>query len=111
MGRLMAFLCPAQHRDGAGFQRDRFGSLLAAGLTMCSATQTDVNIAVTTCLLPNKGMPLPFISAGGSNLCFCLFALGLMVSILRASPVYHGEREPKKSRAPKPIPAAAAADP
>ena len=73
--------------------RERFGSLLAAGLTMCIATQAAINIAVTTCLLPNKGMPLPFISAGGSNLCLCLFALGLLVSIHRASPVYLGAKQ------------------
>jgi cell division protein FtsW (lipid II flippase) len=53
-------------------------------------------------------MPLPFTSAVGSNLCLCLFALGLVVSIHRASPVYRGEREPKESRAAGPVPTATA---
>jgi cell division protein FtsW len=42
-----------------------------------------VNIGVTTSLLPNKGLPLPFISYGGSNLAACLFCVGLLLSIYR----------------------------
>ena len=52
--------------------RDRFGMLLGFGLVINIALQASVNIGMTTALLPNKGMPLPFISSGGSNLCLCL---------------------------------------
>jgi cell division protein FtsW len=45
--------------------------------------QACVNIGVTTSLLPNKGMPLPFISYGGSNMVVCLFLIGLLVNIYR----------------------------
>jgi cell division protein FtsW len=38
---------------------------------------------MTTSLLPNKGMPLPFISYGGSNLAICLFMIGILVNIHR----------------------------
>jgi cell division protein FtsW len=42
-----------------------------------------VNIGVTTSLLPNKGLPLPFISYGGSNLAASLFGIGLLLNIYR----------------------------
>ena len=38
---------------------------------------------MTTSLLPNKGLPLPFISYGGSNLAACLFGIGVLVNIYR----------------------------
>jgi cell division protein FtsW len=38
---------------------------------------------MTTALLPNKGMPLPFISFGGSNLMICLFMIGVLINIHR----------------------------
>ena len=49
----------------------------------CSALQAAVNIGVTTSLLPNKGLPLPFISYGGSNLAACLFGIGILLNIYR----------------------------
>lgn len=63
--------------------RDRFGMLLGFGCTMLVTLQSIVNLGVTTSLLPNKGMPLPFISYGGSNLVVCLFLIGLLVNIHR----------------------------
>jgi len=63
--------------------RDRFGGLLGAGAVMMICLQAAVNIGVTTSLLPNKGMPLPFISYGGSNMVVCLFMVGLLVNIHR----------------------------
>ncbi len=63
--------------------KDRFGLLVATGLIALVALQAAVNIGVTTSLLPNKGLPLPFISYGGSNLAACLFGVGLLLNIYR----------------------------
>ena len=63
--------------------KDRFGLLTAAGVVCLLALQAAVNIGVTTSLLPNKGLPLPFISYGGSNLVACLFCIGLLLNIYR----------------------------
>ena len=63
--------------------KDRFGLLLGCGLVSLLALQAAVNIGVTTSLLPNKGLPLPFISYGGSNLVACMFGVGLLLNIYR----------------------------
>jgi cell division protein FtsW len=63
--------------------KDRFGLLLASGVVSLLALQAAVNIGVTTSLLPNKGLPLPFISYGGSNLAACLFGIGLLLNVYR----------------------------
>ena len=63
--------------------KDRFGLLLGCGVVSLLALQAAVNIGVTTSLLPNKGLPLPFISYGGSNLVTCLFGVGLLLNIYR----------------------------
>src|ERR1051326_8784258 len=63
--------------------KDRFGMLTAAGVVCLLALQAAVNMGVTTSLLPNKGLPLPFISYGGSNLVACLFGVGLLLNIYR----------------------------
>jgi cell division protein FtsW len=62
---------------------DRFGMLLGFGFIMMITLQAIVNIGVTTSVLPNKGMPLPFISFGGSNLAICYFTVGVLVNIHR----------------------------
>ena len=62
---------------------DREGMALGFGATSVIAIQAAVNIGVTTSLLPNKGMPLPFISYGGSNLLICLVMLGFLINIHR----------------------------
>jgi cell division protein FtsW len=63
--------------------KDRFGMLLGFGCTFVVGLQALVNIGVTTSLLPNKGLPLPFISYGGSNLFFCLTCVGILINIYR----------------------------
>jgi cell division protein FtsW len=63
--------------------KDRFGLLTATGVVSLLALQAGVNIGGTTSLLPNKGLPLPFISYGGSNLAACLFGVGLLLNIYR----------------------------
>ena len=73
--------------------KDRFGLLLGCGVVSLLALQAAVNIGVTTSLLPNKGLPLPFISYGGSNLVACLFGIGLLLNIYR-----QGRLEPSHAR-------------
>ena len=63
--------------------KDRFGMLLGFGIVVLLALQAALNIAVTTALLPNKGLPLPFISYGGSNLAFCMLGVGILINIYR----------------------------
>jgi cell division protein FtsW len=63
--------------------KDRSGLLLGCGIVSLLGLQAAVNIGVTTSLLPNKGLPLPFVSYGGSNLTACLFGIGLLLNIYR----------------------------
>ncbi len=66
---------------------DRFGSLLAVGLTMMVALQAFLNISVVIGLLPTKGIPLPLVSSGGSSLVVTLVAMGILLNISQqASP-------------------------
>jgi cell division protein FtsW len=60
---------------------DRFGSLLAIGLTMIIAVQALVNVSVVTVVMPTKGLPLPFVSNGGSSLLVCMAAMGILLNI------------------------------
>jgi cell division protein FtsW len=60
---------------------DPFGMYLAAGLTLAIVLQAFINISVVLGLLPTKGIPLPFISAGGSSLLFTLLSVGLVLNV------------------------------
>jgi cell division protein FtsW len=62
---------------------DTFGFLTAAGITLLIGLQAFVNIGVVTSALPNKGLPLPFISYGGSNLALMLLSVGILISVAR----------------------------
>ena len=64
---------------------DTFGLLLGSGIVFLIGFQAFVNIGVVTSALPNKGLPLPFISYGGSNLLAMLTGVGLLLSIARQS--------------------------
>ena len=77
---LLIFLCGSLIAFNA---KDHFGSLLGLGLTFLITIQALINIGVAISLLPNKGMPLPFISYGGSNLATCLFMVGILLNIYR----------------------------
>lgn len=61
--------------------RDPFGRFLALGLTNMVVIQALINISVVLSLLPNKGLPLPFISMGGSSLMATLLSVGLLLNI------------------------------
>jgi cell division protein FtsW len=58
-----------------------FGAYLALGITLLIATQTLVNLGVVTGLLPTKGLPLPFVSFGGSALLMTMLSTGVLLNI------------------------------
>jgi cell division protein FtsW len=60
---------------------DRFGSLLALGLTTMIAVQAYVNMSVVLGLLPTKGIPLPLVSNGGSSLLVSLLGMGMLLNV------------------------------
>ena len=60
---------------------DLFGRYLAAGLTIMIVGQALVNISVVLGMMPTKGIPLPFISYGGSSLLFSLLSIGLLLNV------------------------------
>jgi cell division protein FtsW len=78
----------------ASKSRDTFGFLLATGLTLLIGLQAAINIGVVSSALPNKGLPLPFISYGGSNLVAMLTCVGLLLSIARHGRVENSAHEP-----------------
>ncbi|MEZ0387799.1 MAG: FtsW/RodA/SpoVE family cell cycle protein, partial [Verrucomicrobium sp.] len=65
---------------------DRFSRLLAFGITLTIAVEALLNMGVTTALLPNKGLPLPFVSYGGSSLVFRMVGIGILINIYRQTP-------------------------
>ena len=60
---------------------DQFGALLAVGLTTMVALQAFLNISVVLSLVPTKGIPLPFVSSGGSSMLVSLLAMGMLLNI------------------------------
>lgn len=69
----------------AGKARDVFGKLLAGGITGFLGIQMFINLAAMTALLPLTGVPLPFISYGGSALIVDLASVGILLNIARKS--------------------------
>jgi cell division protein FtsW len=63
--------------------RDRFGRLVAGGVVLAIVIQAAVNIGVVTVVLPTKGIPLPFISAGGTSMLLTSAAVGVLLNIAR----------------------------
>jgi cell division protein FtsW len=83
---------------------DTFGLLLGSGITLLIGLQAFINIGVVTSTLPNKGLPLPFISYGGSNLLMMLTGIGLLLSIARrgrVSPAADTSLEPEGMPSPQ----------
>ena len=62
---------------------DTFGAMLAAGVTAWISLQAFINIAVVVGLIPVTGIPLPFVSAGGSSLIISFAAVGVLLSVSR----------------------------
>ncbi len=73
---------------------DPSGVLLGTGLTLMIALQALMNLAVVTKLIPCKGIPLPFISYGGSNLLTCLAAIGILFNMHRQG-IYQTQPAPE----------------
>ena len=86
LGVVLAYVLIAVAGCGIALQaRDIFSRCLALGLTCVIVVPAMVNIGVTTALLPNDGLPLPFVSYGGTSLVFSLAAVGMLVGIHRRS--------------------------
>ena len=69
---------------------DRFGSLLAAGVTGWIGAQAVVNMGAVTGRLPVTGVPLPFVSFGGSSVLITMAAAGILVNVARAAGARRG---------------------
>jgi cell division protein FtsW len=84
---------------------DRFGMLLATGIVTCIVAQALFNMSVVLSLVPNKGIPLPFISYGGSSLVPTLAAVGVLLNISQQSE--QGESITRRfidsAKAPRPV--------
>ena len=62
---------------------DKFGCLLAAGITGLISVQAFINMGVVVGILPTTGLPLPFFSAGGTSLSITMAAVGIVLNISR----------------------------
>ncbi len=86
LGVVLCFVMIAVAGIGIAVQATNvFNRCLALGLTCVLVVPAIQNIAVTTASLPNDGLPLPFVSFGGSSLLFSLIAVGMLVGIHRRS--------------------------
>ncbi len=65
----------------AGRAPDQFGAFLAIGLTGMIAVQAFINLSVVLGMVPTKGIPLPFVSAGGSSLLINLVGMGILLNV------------------------------
>ncbi len=82
---LMFILLLWRIRDASVYCTDMFGNLLVTGVFAHIAIQVIINIAVASNSIPNTGMPLPFISYGGSSVIFILMEIGLVMNVARHS--------------------------
>jgi cell division protein FtsW len=65
--------------------KNRFGQLLASGIFLTIAIQAVLNIGVVTVVLPTKGLPLPFVSAGGTSMLLSAASVGVLLNIAKQS--------------------------
>ena len=88
LGAVLCYVLIAVAGCGIALQaKNVFNRCLALGLTCVIVVPAIQNIAVTTAMLPNDGLPLPFVSYGGTSLVFSLAAVGMLVGIHRRSHV------------------------
>jgi cell division protein FtsW len=73
----------------AGRAPDRFGAFLALGLTGMVAVQAFINLSMVLGLMPTKGIPLPFVSAGGSSLLINLVGMGILLNVSQHASAVH----------------------
>lgn len=73
-----------------------FGALIAVGITTMIALQVIINMGVATNTIPNTGIPMPFISYGGSSLCLNMACIGILLSISRFFKDTRTERKREK---------------
>ena len=79
--------------------RDSYGSLLALGITCWFCYQALINVAVITAVIPFTGMPIPFLSYGGTSLAVTLMASGVLLNISRDASI--GKTLAKETRTPQ----------
>ncbi len=82
-----------------------YGRFLAVGITSAIGIYGIVNAAVTTHLLPTTGLPMPFISYGGSSIIFTSFAVGVLLNISTSTDLRPRETAPLQEPLPEPGPA------
>ncbi|MCK4887378.1 MAG: FtsW/RodA/SpoVE family cell cycle protein, partial [Planctomycetes bacterium] len=63
--------------------RDRFARLLGAAIVLAISIQAAINIGVVTVVLPTKGIPLPFVSSGGTSMLMSAAAVGVLLNIAK----------------------------
>ncbi len=93
VGYLVLFVCGILVAKKA---KDKFGQLLAFGITFSIIIYAFVNIAVATGLVPTTGLPLPFISYGGTSIVFLCITIGILINIALSSAVA-SKNQPQKA--------------
>lgn len=81
---LFLFLTFKLIKIGLG-AKDRFGTMLACGVAFIISVQTLLNVAVVTGSIPPTGLPLPFISSGGTSVMVFMAGIGICLNVLRQS--------------------------
>ncbi len=76
--------------------RDSYGALLALGVTCWLSYQALINVAVITAVIPFTGIPLPFLSYGGSSLLFSLLGIGILLNVSRDAAIERRAQPEKK---------------
>jgi len=77
---------------------DLYGTVLAGGLTAMITTYAVINVAVATATMPTTGLPLPFISYGGSSLIVNMAAVGILLNISKRAVLTKAETARRKAR-------------
>jgi cell division protein FtsW len=88
-GTMIAFNAP-----------DLFGTFVACGLTFLISVQALINLGVVIGILPTKGLPLPFISHGGTSLVVCLTSVGILLNISKYCPELSWRQSPSAANQP-----------